>query len=370
MVVVLHVLEALETGCARHLVDLVRSVDGARHEVAVPRERVGGVTDRQAIDCMRDAGAGIHLVEMRRVPLRPENAAAVQKVRVLIHRLAPDIVHCHSAIAGVVGRLAAIGTRATTVYTPNGLAQGRTATLVERLLGRVTDRFVAVSETEAVYAAQRRLVPRDRLVVIPNGIDVEPVAPRELRTLLGLDADTPLVGTMGRLSPQKAPEVFVRACAMVSRSTPGCHFVLIGDGPLRHLVNDLVKAYGLEPMFHWLPELPGAAAYLHDLTAFALPSRFEGGPYSPLEAIRAGVPVVLSDVVGNRDVIEHRTSGLLVPADDPARLAEALLELVSDPAEAAAFTTAARTRLEARFDLRVSARRLGDLYRLGAIATS
>jgi glycosyltransferase involved in cell wall biosynthesis len=360
--IILHVLEALESGCARHVVDIVRSVDGVRHEVAVPRERVGGVTDREAVASMRDAGAGIHLVDMRRSPLRPENAAALARVRSLIRRLAPDIVHCHSSIGGVIGRLAAVGTTATTVYTPNGLVQGRAATLVERLLGRITDRFVAVSETEGFDVTRRRLVAPEHLVVIPNGISVEPVPPRDLRSLLGVGPVTPLVGTMGRLLPQKAPEVFVRACAAVKQSCPEAHFVLIGDGPLRQVVSDLVEANGLQSSFHWLRELPSAAAYLHDLTVFALASRFEGGPYSPLEAIRADVPVVLSDVVGNRDVIEHRTSGLFVPPDDSALLAEALLELLTDPVAAGALARAAHDRLGAHFDLRVSARQLQNVY--------
>jgi glycosyltransferase involved in cell wall biosynthesis len=77
---------------------------------------------------------------------------------------------------------------------------------------------------------------------------------------------------------------------------------------------------------------------------------------------------VLSDVVGNRDVIEHGKSGLLVPPDDPSRLAEAVLELLSDRAAAGAFTRAAHDRLEERFDLRVSARRLQDLYSSCALA--
>ncbi len=219
--VVLHVLEALGTGCARHLIDLVRTVEGVRHEVAVPHERVGGVSDPHAIESMRAAGAAIHLVEMRRFPLHPANVVAVVKVRTLIRRLSPDVVHCHSSIGGVVGRLAAVGTGSSTMYTPNALARGRTATLVERLLGRLTDRFVAVSETEAEYVSRLRIVPSDRLVVIPNGIDLVPSAPRPLRPLLGVDPDTPLVGTMGRLSPQKAPEVFVKACATVTRVYPG-----------------------------------------------------------------------------------------------------------------------------------------------------
>jgi len=329
---VLHVLEAIETGCARHLADLVTHATGVEHHLAIPRERVGGHTDHAAIAACVAAGAEVHHVEMRRSPVSPRNAAAVLRVRRLVRRLGIDVVHGHSSMGGVVARLAAAGTPARRVYTPNGIASGRVPTAVERSLGRGTDRFVAVSTSEAEAATTLGFVAADRLVVIPNGIDPTPPPPRALRPLVGVPAGVPLVGSMGRLVPQKAPEILLDAWARVAETDPDVRFVLIGDGsPEAGATVDAALARPpLAGRAHRLPFLADAAAHLGDLDLFVLTSRFEGGPYSPLEAMRAGVAVVLTDVVGNRDAVEDGRSGRLVPPDDPAAVAAAILDLLGD----------------------------------------
>jgi glycosyltransferase involved in cell wall biosynthesis len=360
--VVLHVLEAIESGCARHVVDLVRHVEGVDHHVAVPRERVGGVTDRAAFADVEAAGGHVHLVEMRRSPPHPRNAAAAVVLARLARRVGAGVVHGHSSIGGALARASATAVGLPRVYTPNGLAAGWGPTQLERLLGRVTHRLVAVSASEGEEVLRRRLIPEARLVIIPNGIDVAPVAPRPLRPLLGVAPGTPLVGTLGRLSWQKAPEVFVQACARIAVACPGAEFVLIGDGPDRPAFRAAVDGTGLGEVFHWLPVLPDAAAHLHDLDVFCLASRFEGGPYAPLEAIRAGVPVVLSDVVGNRDVVEPGRSGLLVPPDDPPALAQAVIELLRDAACRQRYAAAAGERLRGEFDVRRMGQAHAGLY--------
>ncbi len=98
------------------------------------------------------------------------------------------------------------------------------------------------------------------------------------------------------------------------------------------------------------------------LDVFALPSRYEAGPYAPLEAMRAGTPVVLSDVVGNRDTVVDGESGLLVPPDDPEALAAAVSRVLEEPELGAGLAAAARDRLEAEFDVRRMAERVGALY--------
>src|SRR6266511_3378556 len=165
---VLHVLEAVEGGVARHVTDIVRRVD-AEHTVVLPPERVGGFTDTTAAEAMEKCGAGIHFMATR-------------------------------------GALAA-----------------------ERLLGRVTDRFVAVSETEADLARRLRIARPDRISVIPNGIDLDAPGPPPLdvRAELGIDGKTPVVGTISRLVPQKAPDVFIDAWAEVATSMPDARFVLV-----------------------------------------------------------------------------------------------------------------------------------------------
>lgn len=359
---VLHAIEAIEAGVARHVTDLVRLVD-ADHHVVVPPERVGGFTDDAALAAMRAAGAEVHMARMRRSVAAPGNLAAAVAVRRLVRSAGIDVVHGHASIGGAVARLGAIGTGAARVYTPNGLLPARGALAAERLLGRLTDRFVAVSASEAEQAERLGVIGGERIVVIPNGIDLEPPPPSgpDLRELLGVDPGTPLVGTIGRLAAQKAPEAFIAACERAGAESDA-GFVLIGDGPLRDEVARRVAASPLGSRLLHLPGLPGASGVLPQLDAFVLASRYEAGPYAPLEAMRAGVPAVLTDVVGNRDAVADGDSGLLVAPGDPDALAAAIGRLLADGDLRAKLAEGGRRRLEERFDVREMARRTSELY--------
>ena len=377
---VLHVLEALRGGTSRHVVDVVTHAAGVDHHVAVPRPdddnpESGAVPDRGALAAMQAAGATVHFVGMRRRPWDPANAAALADLRRLVRDIGPSVLHGHSSVGGALARLARLA-RATlpaggpyapgpprVAYTPNGLATGRPYEVVERSLGPLTDRLVAVSDSEADRARALRLVAPERLVVIPNGIDVEPAPPGpDLRSQLGLDAASPLVGSVARLVPQKDPVTFVRVCAAVARQVPAAHFLLIGMGPLQAEVDAEVARCGLAARWHRLGHVERAAAVLGQLDVFVLASAFEGAPYTPLEAMRAATPVVLSDVVGNRDAVEDGVSGRLRPAGDVAGLADAVTALLTDPEAAARVGEAGRQRVRDRFDVRVMGARLAELY--------
>jgi len=360
---VLHVLEALEGGTSRHLIDVVTHATGSDHTVAVPPRRVGGETDEQALPRLRAAGVDLRLVRMHRTPWSPANAIALVRLRGLIGGVRPDVVHGHSSIGGLLARLAATGTGVPTVYTPNGITPVRAGLLVERALRRRTNVLVAVSASEAELALDRGLIGRREVVVIPNGIEVDlPPAPLDLRAHLGIDPATPLVGTIARLVPQKAPEDFVAACDILARFVPEVHFVMIGGGELETDVDAAVQRAGLGPRFSRIEALPGAAGVLGQLDVFALSSRFEGGPYSPLEAMRAGTPVVLTAVVGSRDTVEDGDSGLVVPPGDPLALAEAVAGLLRDPDRRRRMGRAGRARVAARFDVRMMGATLDALY--------
>lgn len=346
---VLHVMEAIGGGTARHLIDLVRYVPHVEHETVTPPRRLDGLSDDRAVDEIRSAGAVAHLVAMRRNPLDPVNVAAMVTIRRLIRERGFDIVHGHSSVGGAVARLAAAGTGCARVYTPHALAAGALAVSTERALRPLTDHLIAVSASEAELAVRLRIISRERVSVVPNGINPEaPPSGPDLRGLLGLDRATPLVGTICRLVPQKAPEQFVRACFEISKARPDVHFILIGDGPLRKSVEGLLRS-GHGASIHHLPDLEAPARVMGQLDVFCLTSRFEGGAYTPLEAMRAGVPVVLTDAVGNRDAIEDGKSGLLVPVGDWMAMSRAVLRLLSDHQLADRLVTEGRLRFQERF---------------------
>ena len=362
---VVHVLEAVQFGTVRYLRGIVRHVD-AEHVVVLAPEGSGRYFDRAALDGMRADGARIVFVPMRRSPVAPQNALAVARVHRLIRRERPAVVHGHSSIGGVVARAAVPGTGVPAVYTPNGLFPSRPALALERALGRVTRFLIATSPSEADVVLAERLVPPARLVTIPNGVDLEVPEPIGLRDRLGVPTGALLVGNVGRLAPQKAPEVYVRACALVAATHPDAHFVLIGDGELADLVDREVAAGGFGGRFHHLRLPSGGEAAMAELDVFVMSSRYEGAAYAPMEAMRARVPVVLTDVVGNRDAIEAGVSGLLAPPDDPTALAGEIGRLLADPGLRADIGEHGHRRVADLYDLRALADQLERLYRSAA----
>ncbi|CAN5518749.1 glycosyltransferase family 4 protein [soil metagenome] len=358
---VLHVLEAVGGGTLRHLLDVIAHTP-ARHEAAVPLRWQGALCDVGADAALAAAGAVVHDLPIGHRPPHPASLVPVLALRRLIRARRPDIVHGHSAVGGALARLAAVGTGRPVVYTPNGVVDRQPWVGLERALTPLTDLVVAVSESEEAIARTRMAVRADRLVLVPNGIDLTPPPDLfDLRSHLGLAPDTPLVGCVARLNHQKAPEVLAAAATLLCLRHPDVHVVLIGDGPDEAMVRE--AAAGAGDRFHLVDPVPGVSGLLPQLDVFALTSRFEGGPYTPLEALRAGVAVVLTDVVGNRDVVEHGVSGLLVAPDDPAAVADAVAELLADPTRRRAVAAAGTARLRARFGVAQMGRATAAAYR-------
>lgn len=360
---VLHVVEAIETGVIRHVVDLVENVD-AVHSVVMPVRRHGGATDDVAVARIAASAHAVHAVPMRRSSASATNLAAIVRVRSLVRRTRPDVVHGHSTVGGAVARLGAAGSGVPCVYTPHGLSPRLPARVTERLIAPLTDRFVALSESEARHANSRRLATSATTAVVPNGIDTEspePSAP-SLAARLGLDDATPMVVTVGRLAAQKAPEVVIAAWQQIARAHETVHFAWLGEGEDRRQTQELVDAGPAARRIHLLGHVDGASSLLDGVDVFVLASRYEGAPYAPLEAMRAGVAVVATDVVGTRDCIESGHNGVLVPPDDPNTLAREVLRLLDSHDERRRLAANAQNVLEAEFSLAQMCRRTEALY--------
>lgn len=368
---VLHVLEAVSSGCATHLCDLVASIRDVDHVVAVPTGQAGGRADEVAIAALREAGAEVTLIDMRRTPTHPDNLVALFRLVKLIRFVKPDVIHGHSSVGGALARVAAVAAPKTpTVWTPNGVLTSRGVLTIERALARITTATIAVSRSEAELICRNGLDKSDELLVIPNGIDLDHVPdPRPMRDTLRVPADAPLVGTVLRLAAQKAPLDFIDACQRISEIRPDTHFVLVGDGPLQDEVDARLTAWDHGGRFHRVPYLPDVSGLLGSCDVFMLLSRYEGGPYAPLEAMRAGVPVVLTNVVGNRDVVEDGVTGHLVAPGDAAAAADAVIHLLDSAEDRSLMAKAAYMRLYRLFDREIMGDAHSELYhRLAGVA--
>jgi len=304
--------------------------------------------------------AGLDVI---RVPsLVPEispitDRAALRTLVRLFEERRYDVVHTHSAKGGALGRMAAarVGVPRI-VHTLHGFpfhefqSPLRRAAYVEieRWLGRRTHVFLAIGSGVAAEAVRRGIAPPDRIRTIPPAVDrIERptgAAARGLaRRRLGLPAGIRLVGTVGRIDYQKAPEHWIEALARI----PGDDVwgLWIGDGPMRSELLAKAHKLGVADRFRLLGYRDDVTELLPALDVFALASRYEGLPCALIEAIDAGVPVVATAVNAVPDVVVPGETGLLVPPQNPRALARAIQYLLDEPSEAARMAAAARIRV-------------------------
>jgi glycosyltransferase involved in cell wall biosynthesis len=308
------------------------------------------------------AGLEVVVVGSLRSPFAPRaDLRVLRDLGRLLSTRGFDVVHTHSSKAGALGRLAAhrAGVRRV-VHTFHGFpfhefqSPARRAAYVhiERRLGRITDVALCVGTGVAVEAIRRRLIAPERVRTI--GVCAGgPAVPRNLATRLqarhelGLPPDLPVVGAVGRLAYQKAPEDFV--AAMVALRRPDVTGVWIGGGPLERQARALAAAALPAARVVFVGERRNVRTLLPALDVFALPSRYEGLPVAIVEAMTCGIPVVATAVNAVPDVVVPGQTGLLVPPQRPDLLAEAVGHLLDNPLAADRMAHAAVAWLADRF---------------------
>lgn len=379
---VMMVMEATIGGTKRHLHELSVGLHarGWHVEVACPRVRAEAHGDTSFWDDLSVAGIPLRPLPMERKVASRVNVEAIGTLARMIREASPriDVVHAHSAIGGAVARLAVLvaglwGCRPAVVYTPHGFAfldgspaRRRGFLAVERILGLTTDRVIGVSPTEAEVAWRRRVVPRERAVAIPNGIDptTMPTSADGVRARAEEGWDTsPVVMTVARMTPQKDPSTWLRVAARIAASRSDVRFVWVWGGETAQEVRDEAHRLGIADRVDFVGYRPDARRLVAGANVFLLTSRFEGLPYSLIEALAVGVPVVATDVTGTRDVVRHGVTGLLSPAGDVEGLASHVLSMLRDPKRAAALATAGREDVVQRFSMDTMVEATARVYR-------
>jgi glycosyltransferase involved in cell wall biosynthesis len=247
-----------------------------------------------------------------------------------------DVVHSHMFGSNAWGSVTARLARTPVMVAHEHMWSFEGATLrrtIDReVIGRLADAFIAVSED----ARQRMIhlvgLPKEKVVVIRNGInDVPPVDRTAARLQLGIPSDRLVVASVGLLRPEKAFEVLLRATAITKRTVPEILTVIVGDGPERPRLEALSRELGVDRQVRLLGYRDDIPTVLGASDVCVCCSDYEGGPLSVMEYMDAGKPVVSTNAGGLPELVESDITGLLVNTRDPEGLASAMERLLTNP---------------------------------------
>jgi len=362
-------------GVMRHVLDLAEGLPRRGFRVLLVHAKRGiDAAFAGRIERQKEFGYETAMLDLQRAPGGHDFAATVALRRVIRAFGGADVLHGHSSKAGALARLGRWSHARRVVYTPHawytqnpelGNSSRRAYQFIERALATVTDRIISVSRDEAEHAVALG-IGRRKLVLIENGIESwtpEQVAQKRAatRARLGIGADDVVVGFLGRLAPQKAPDVAVRAFRQILDGRPATRIVLAGDGPEGARLRALMSELGLGDRIVQLPVANGPDV-IPAFDLFLMTSRYEGFPYVLLEALAAGCAIVTTRVGGVVDCVLDGENGAVVDDVDPDPIARAVLAIVNDP------DTLNRMRAESRaraalFSIDRMLDRTAELYR-------
>jgi glycosyltransferase involved in cell wall biosynthesis len=330
------------------------------HEVTVITGRPGIFTDQ-----LRRAGIPWREISTLVRPLRPHlDAAALLQLWRALDELKPDLVCAHTAKAGSLGRAAARLHHLPSVFTPHGWSMlDRTSMQpnplycwAESLAARMGTRVINVCEFERQYAQRLGVCPAASLDVVLNGI-----AETAQERLRPIEAQPPVMAMVARFVPQKDHRTLIQALSGLLGMN-WC-LLLVGAGELQPAVAAQIETAGMSNRVRILPPETNVERLLMEAQMFVLSTHFEALPISILEAMRAGLPVVATDVGGIHESVRNEETGLLAPPGDVEGLRYALARMISGPALRLTFGREGRRLWSNQFTAGAMAARTVEVYR-------
>lgn len=281
------------------------------------------------IDRLKKEGISVHVQPYLQSSPHPKDTLAYRDLRQLITEGEFDLVHCHSTKAGALARIAATNAGIPSVFTVHGWGFYNTEYRLlhpliirgERFLQRHTDVIVCVSRNDLQQGKCHGILSSDAGTVIHNGIPPLKLSsyPKTLYDEFGIDRDTPIIGAIGRIAPQKDPLAILETAKQLQDRGHNVATVLIGSGPLEDKCHNYIDEHNMANTY-----MPGfvddALEFLLDFDIFLLPSQFEGFPLTVLECMHAGVPLVAHDVGGVAEAIDDGETGFVVSPCAPEGL--------------------------------------------------
>jgi glycosyltransferase involved in cell wall biosynthesis len=275
----------------------------------------------------------------------------------VVHPHFPDSLYFAAPVAKLAGVPCVVRFRVNTGYWMRP---------IDRRLARFYNRFIDATLVncqacrEAVIAQEH--APPDSITIIPNGVDLARFERLSAEEVESAPRSGRRIGAVANLRPVKGLDVFLRAAARLASHHGDLEFLIAGEGKLRSSLESLADELGIRDRLRLLGKVADVPGFLRNLDVAVLSSRCEGAPNVIMEYMAAGKPIVATDVGGVGEMIAHEETGLLVPPEDPERLADAVDRLLSDRALASRLAAAARRQAFAEYGLDLQARRYEEFY--------
>ena len=297
-----------------------------------------------------------------------QDPACLWRLWKLLRRLKPAITHTRNLAALETVFIAALAGVSKRVHSEHGWGMAdlhganRKYRMLRRGMSSLVHRYIGLSKHIEQYLNQEVGIPAGKLTQLYNGVDADRFIKHSTTDVADdllpngfIAADSIIIGTVGRMEPVKdqitLTKAFIRLAELDRDRAERLRLIMIGDGELRAPAQDLLNAAGLEQQA-WLPGSHNRVPELmRAMDIFVLPSRNEGISNTILEAMASHLPVVATNVGGNPELVVEHSTGLLVPADDPASMAQALNAYVNDTDQRSAHGAAGRQRVEQYFRL-------------------
>lgn len=355
-------------GAQRYVYDLATALPREHFEPVVALGGVGSKAAEPGLLKERLESAGIRVIVVRhflRNMALLSDALALFEVLRLVWREKPDVLHVTSSKAGgigaFVGRVCGVQ---RIVFTSHGLTFDEVwRPRWQRMLIWFFTWWTIILATDCIQISKETYTRaaampfvRKKVHLVYNGIRTPAFRTKDEARHTLLPSTTPAVydrvwiGTIAEYHPNKNLDTLIEAFAQLVENGTDAELVLIGEGEERESLATLTRTRGVEHRVHLAGYIDNAATLLPALNVFVLPSKKEGLPYVLLEAGLAGLPVVVSAISGNTDIIEDKKTGRAVQSD-PRVLAHTVHELLKDPATALRYATALKTKVEAEFSI-------------------
>ena len=348
-------------GAPRHVFILSQALKKRGHIVTVICPP-GAMVSR-----LREAKIKVEVIAMG----SPLDRKADHKIRAVLHRVKPDIVHCHGLRGGWLGRLAARKLKSmAVVYTEHLWTKDYHLTnrVWEefqlrglKLMDRYTDVTIAISGSVKAFLIERHITPRGKLVVIPNMLNPDFIGSKRYLKPSGLPK---IIGSIGSLNIQKGYLVLLEALANLrEKKLPhDWRCQIIGTGPLERIIRRHIKKFKLSSLVSIKPSADDIVETMRHFYCYVQNSRAETAARAVVEAMALGVPVIVTNRGALPEIVHHKQNGMVVSYGNPEQLADALSKILFDDNLARRLGEAGRREVLRRFAARSIIDRIEKVY--------